>query len=159
MDTQAPDLHTELTRLYSVKKRIESDISRLEAALTRQQSERSEARMEARREARKAEAAARARRLVEIRFNDEEQIRMLVAEQMGVDESFLTDKSRTAHLVEARAVAYFVARGLGWSLPRIGEWAGRDHTTVMHGINRARERADLIDKAAQVRSQIRSDAA
>jgi chromosomal replication initiation ATPase DnaA len=53
----------------------------------------------------------------------------------------LFNQERTAHLVEARFAAYWMLRRtFKWSLPHIAKIMRRkDHTTVMHGINRAIE--------------------
>ena len=65
-----------------------------------------------------------------------------VAAAFGVAASELRGRSRQRHLVEARQVAMYVLReATGLSLPAIGRaLGGRDHTTVMHALERVRER-------------------
>ncbi len=65
-----------------------------------------------------------------------------VAAAFGVAASELRGRSRQRHLVEARQVAMYVLReATDLSLPAIGRaLGGRDHTTVMHGLERIRER-------------------
>lgn len=46
----------------------------------------------------------------------------------------------TASVSDARQDVYLALREAGWTLPRIGRALGRDHTTVMDGIARAKER-------------------
>jgi len=80
------------------------------------------------------------------------EIIILVADAMGVPEDFLTSRNRTHPYIQARAVAYAVARRSGWKLPRIGAWAGRDHSSVLHAINTLRsyttdvDLADVVDR-------------
>jgi len=62
------------------------------------------------------------------------EIIIVVAATMGVPDNFLTSRNRTHPYIQARAVAYTIARRSGWTLPRIAAWAGRDHTSVMHAI-------------------------
>jgi hypothetical protein len=44
----------------------------------------------------------------------------------------LRGPSRVAFMVEARRTVAKFLRQEGWSYPQIGEYLGRDHTTVMH---------------------------
>jgi len=45
--------------------------------------------------------------------------------------------------VTARHAVMYVLRGTGMSYPKIGGFLGRDHTTVMHGVNRFAHRLEL----------------
>jgi len=63
------------------------------------------------------------------------EIIIVVAATLGVPDNFLTSRNRTHPYIQARAVAYTIARRSGWTLPRIAAWAGRDHTSVMHALN------------------------
>jgi len=63
------------------------------------------------------------------------EIIIVVAATMGVPDNFLTSRNRTHPYIQARAVAYTIARRSGWTLPRIAAWAGRDHTSVLHALN------------------------
>jgi hypothetical protein len=60
----------------------------------------------------------------------------------GLNVEELTGDRRDAVAVRWRQKAmYRMSKELGWSTPRIGrELGGRDHTTVMHGIQRHAER-------------------
>lgn len=63
-----------------------------------------------------------------------------VCDKMKIPIELFMSKSRPAYLSEARFVAYY----LGWmdtnrSLPSIGKFMGKDHTTVIHGRNRCME--------------------
>lgn len=61
----------------------------------------------------------------------------------GLSLAALIGRSRSASLVRARHVAMYVAREtLGASYPEIGRAFRRDHTSVMHGVERAS--AELI---------------
>ena len=59
----------------------------------------------------------------------------------GIKPQQLTGESRCMDFVYPRwAAMLFASERLAWSTPRIGRALGdRDHTTVMHGINRAKE--------------------
>lgn len=59
---------------------------------------------------------------------------------VSVDELLGTD--RCAAITRARQEAYLRLRELGWTLPRIGRRMKRDHTTIMHGIQRAKQRRE-----------------
>lgn len=53
----------------------------------------------------------------------------------GIGARSLMDRSRHPWLVEARWVLFWIGhRRHGYSLPRIGAFMGRDHTTILHGI-------------------------
>jgi len=78
------------------------------------------------------------------------EIVVVVAATMGVPDNFITTRDRGDAYVRARAVAYTVARRRGWSLPRIGAWAGRDHTSVMHSLNTYATDLDLMETVNRV---------
>ena len=71
-----------------------------------------------------------------------EEIVAVTAIAYGYTPGDLQGPSRRQRLVEARHVAMFLCRGLtDLSLPRIGKLiGGRDHTTVMHGIKKTKQR-------------------
>jgi chromosomal replication initiator protein len=59
------------------------------------------------------------------------------AEYFGVPVVELTGRNRSAKIAWPRQIVMYVMREeLGASLPQIGHALGRDHTTVMHGIDR-----------------------
>lgn len=53
----------------------------------------------------------------------------------GIPISDLRGPRRYRVLCKARAEVYAKAHALGYSLPRIGRFFNRHHTTVLHGIN------------------------
>ena len=54
----------------------------------------------------------------------------------------LKGRSRTRHIVVARQEAMHLLARQGWSTPRIGRLLGRDHSTVLHGIEAHKRRND-----------------
>jgi chromosomal replication initiation ATPase DnaA len=49
----------------------------------------------------------------------------------------LVSPKRSKPIVEARFALYAALRMRGWSYTRIGRFLGRDHATVMYGVQRA----------------------
>jgi hypothetical protein len=48
----------------------------------------------------------------------------------------LAAKDRTRGLVELRCIFFFIARSMRYGLKQLGKYlGGRDHTTVIHGVN------------------------
>lgn len=47
--------------------------------------------------------------------------------------------TRPQRLHQPRREVWAAMRGLGLSYPRIGQFTGRDHSTVVHGLDRLRE--------------------
>lgn len=75
-----------------------------------------------------------------------------VARFYNVAEKDLKGKGRTKEIVIPRQVAMYVMREeTERSLVEIGEVLGRDHTTVMHGINKT---ADEIERAPERRQEV-----
>ena len=60
------------------------------------------------------------------------------AEHHGVTVDEIKGRSRLGPVAAARQDAFLALRQAGWSFPRIGRAMGRDHSTVMHGVARAR---------------------
>jgi chromosomal replication initiator protein len=57
----------------------------------------------------------------------------IVAEQFGLTRAQLLGRRRLPHIVLARHIAMLLCiEMLQASLPQVGEWFGRDHTTVLH---------------------------
>jgi len=84
------------------------------------------------------------------------QIGQLVADHYGVRVADLRDKSRTKEVVVPRQVAMFLIRETtNCSLPEIGQYFGRDHTTVLYAIEKIRSQlasdADLAKTVATLR--------
>lgn len=75
----------------------------------------------------------------------------IVCESYGVTLKDITGKKRTKNLVDPRQIAmYLLRQDIGLNLQSIGQLlGGRDHTTVMHGI-------DKISKLAQNDEQTRA---
>lgn len=68
-----------------------------------------------------------------------------VAEHFSIDKNDIKGKKRNKEVSYARQVAMFLLREeTGYSHPKIGEvLGGRDHTTVMHGVNKIKEMKDM----------------
>ena len=68
-------------------------------------------------------------------------VQAIICQLWGIKPQQLTGESRCMDFVYPRwAAMLFASERLAWSTPRIGRAFGdRDHTTVMHGINRAKE--------------------
>lgn len=82
------------------------------------------------------------------------EITLTVAATLNVNPDFLTTPSKNAANVEARALAYLIARQFGWTLPRIGAWARRDHTTVHHALRTRGDDAHLVKLATTIYQQL-----
>jgi chromosomal replication initiator protein len=67
-----------------------------------------------------------------------EEIIHSVATFYNIDVAALCGQSRSKELVKSRHIAMFLAREMaGASLPQIGAaMGGRDHTTILHGVNK-----------------------
>jgi chromosomal replication initiator protein len=66
-----------------------------------------------------------------------EAILMVSAEYFGIPVSELTGRNRSAKIAQPRQIIMYLMREeIGASLPQIGQALNRDHTTVMHGIQR-----------------------
>lgn len=59
-----------------------------------------------------------------------------IAMKHGLPAEEMLGRSRAPHVVEARLNLFVCLRGKGWSLPRIGRLVGRDHTTILHALQR-----------------------
>lgn len=65
-----------------------------------------------------------------------EAARDLVAQHFGIDSSVLVNRSRQSHLTEPRHVLWTVLNvGFTTSYSEIGRLVGRDHSTVISGVN------------------------
>ena len=66
------------------------------------------------------------------------QIRNAVCAYYGVSAQDLMSARRTVRIIRPRHVLFYLAKVLtGCSLPQIGRFlGGRDHTTVLHGVNK-----------------------
>lgn len=61
------------------------------------------------------------------------------ADHTGLDALQIVGSGRATDLCEARWACYIVLYSKGWTLQRIGLAFRRDHTTVLHGIERAKD--------------------
>lgn len=59
-----------------------------------------------------------------------------VSQVSGVSLEEMQGRDRRKHIVAARQVCYWQARKSGHSLPEIGRFFNRDHTTVLSGIRK-----------------------
>jgi len=76
----------------------------------------------------------------------------LCATLFGVPVKDLVSPKRSKPIVEARFALYAALRMRGWSYTRIGRFLGRDHATVMYGVQRAEyimERHPLYEKKVE----------
>ena len=76
---------------------------------------------------------------------------MSVAEFYNITVEDLIKQSRKKEFVKPRQIAMFVSRKeLGSSFPTIGEfYGGRDHTTVMHGVEKIEKLVATTDSLKQ----------
>ena len=54
----------------------------------------------------------------------------------GISPEEMRGRSRRPKIAAARALAYSILRARGMSLPRIGRYFGRDHTTVLAALRK-----------------------
>lgn len=68
-----------------------------------------------------------------------ERVVRAVSAESGVSVTKILSKTRRADVCLARFAVMFALREKGLTLPAIGRALGRDHSTVLHGLNRAAE--------------------
>jgi chromosomal replication initiator protein len=69
------------------------------------------------------------------------------AAHFGINVNLLYIESRKAKVCHARMIAYYLCRQLPRSFPQIGaHFRGRDHTTILHGVNKIRRRLACGDQ-------------
>ena len=84
------------------------------------------------------------------------------AENYGFSIDAICGPSRTRPLVTARQVAMYLVRELtDYSYPAIARvFGGRDHTTVIHAVDKIttqmKERRQIYDQVTEIRSQIKN---
>lgn len=78
----------------------------------------------------------------------------LVAELFALSPATLTSSRRERQVADARAVAQAAARSCGATLPAIGKYFDRHHTTVMHSVDKVAASAELRAAADEVRTAI-----
>lgn len=64
----------------------------------------------------------------------------LVCGETGVTRKEILSRCRTRYIAWARHDAMLLMYEAGHSSPKIGEFFGMDHSTVLYGINRSRKR-------------------
>jgi chromosomal replication initiation ATPase DnaA len=63
------------------------------------------------------------------------------AQAYGVHQDEITGRSRTRTVCQARYAVMCALDDCGWSSVRIGKLLNRDHTTILHGLDRLTRRA------------------
>ncbi|MCS7220286.1 MAG: chromosomal replication initiator protein DnaA [Anaerolineae bacterium] len=87
----------------------------------------------------------------QVALSPEETVK-LVARHLGVDEDELLGRGRSKEVAMARQILMYLLRHVcDLSLPQIGELLGRDHTTVIYGIEKVER---LIETDDHVRRSI-----
>lgn len=87
----------------------------------------------------------------QVALSPEETVK-LVARHLGVDEGELLGRGRSKEVAMARQILMYLLRHVcDLSLPQIGELLGRDHTTVIYGIEKVER---LIETDDHVRRSI-----
>jgi chromosomal replication initiation ATPase DnaA len=72
-----------------------------------------------------------------------------VSEQTGIPVSYIQGASKTRKITEARWLICYIAHvDSGFGLEAIGRVLRKDHSSVLHGVKRERERRKEISKAA-----------
>ena len=74
-----------------------------------------------------------------------QQILSRVAKKHGLTQGTIKSDSRLREVVQARNEAFYYSQKLGKSLPQIGRFFGRDHTSVLHGIKRHKQRMEAAE--------------
>lgn len=68
-------------------------------------------------------------------------VRAEIAEKFGLAIEEIMGEQRSKKIVEARHEIFWrLKKETKWSLPQIGRFMGRDHTTVLHGLRRYAKR-------------------
>lgn len=84
-------------------------------------------------------------------------VRHTVAEVFRVHPALLLSRSTSRQVIDARHVAMWIIRRLGWSYPRIGVDFDRDHTTALYGVRRVASDARLRAIAQRTLTDARLD--
>jgi chromosomal replication initiator protein len=81
----------------------------------------------------------------------------IVAGHFGLTRSQLLGSRRLGHIVIARHVAMLLCIEMlrGASLPRVGRWFRRDHTSVLHARERMRRKIAVDPKFAEEVEELR----
>ncbi len=73
-----------------------------------------------------------------------------VCEEAGVAYDDVMGKNKTRKVCAVRQRLFYEFREMGMSLPDIGRFFGRDHTTVLHGVNMEKERRNGLGNKAEL---------
>ena len=80
-------------------------------------------------------------------------IQEMVAKEFGLTKNVMLSKTRRAPIVRARQLAIWLCRETtNYSLARLGELFGHDHTSVMHAVKKSRERIQH-DEELRIRAE------
>lgn len=60
----------------------------------------------------------------------------LIALRHGLEREDLLGRARLPRISRARHEAFYHFRRKGWSYPEIGRLFGRDHSTIIHGVEK-----------------------
>lgn len=86
-----------------------------------------------------------------------EEVIRLVAAAYGLEPGLLRGPSRARHVVDARHLAMYLLReSTGLSFPALGAVFGRDHTTVMHAVQRMQAEVEGRPRLRQVVDGLRA---
>jgi chromosomal replication initiator protein len=86
-----------------------------------------------------------------------EALLMVSADYFGIPVSELTGRNRSAKIsVPRQIIMYLMREEVGASFPQIGQALNRDHTTVMHGIQRVTADLETDGDLAKTISAVRS---
>lgn len=80
-----------------------------------------------------------------------------VASAYGLEPRRLSARERPQHIAAARHVAFYLVRDLtSLSFPEVGAYFNRDHSTIMHGIARLKQRMAEMPQLAQQVQHLRA---
>lgn len=82
----------------------------------------------------------------------------IAAEMACIDRAMILGNSKYRRFVRVRQACYLVAREQGYSYPFIGRLVNRDHTTVIHGADKALIIAERDQVFAAFLDQLRAAA-
>lgn len=78
------------------------------------------------------------------------------AKTFGTTPEAVLSPARAQEVSDARAVAMSAARANGLSVPKIADYFGKDHASVLHALKRTAERPRLTAEAASIADDITS---
>ncbi len=82
----------------------------------------------------------------------------LVARHLGVDENELLGRGRSKEVAMARQILMYLLRNVcDLSLPQIGELLGRDHTTVIYGVEKVEKLIEMDDSVRRSIMRLREE--